>query len=193
MTRRSISLLGVLAASWWIAAPTGWTHRLDECLQAMRVNVATDRLTLDLDLTPGASVAGQVLALLDLDADGEISATESVDYARRLLRDVAVTLDGRGLSLHVVSADASPLAHLKSGDGRLRIRAHAGWDALGTGTHVLDLTNRHLPSISVYLVNATKPADPALLLGRQVRNPHQSEYRLEFTITRQDATDPSPP
>jgi hypothetical protein len=191
MTRRWWAF--ILAALLWIGAPAAWTHRLDECLQAIRLRLAADRLMLDLDLTPGASVAGQVLPLLDLDADGEISVTESVDYARRLLRDVEVTLDGRGLSLHVVSAVASPLALLKSGDGQLKIRAYAPWDAVGVGNHVLELTNRHLPSISAYLVNAMKPADPALLLGQQVRNPHQSEYRLAFTMTQGEGIDRSRP
>ena len=191
MTRRRCAF--ILAALLWFGAPVAWTHRLDECLQAIRLRLASDRLVLDLDLTPGASVAGQVLALLDRDADGAVSVTESVDYARRLFRDVVVTLDGRELSLHVVSAVASPLALLKSGEGQLKIRANAQWDALGIGNHVLELTNRHLPSISAYLVNATKPVDPALLLGQQVRNPHQSEYRLAFTMTAGQGIDRSRP
>lgn len=165
---------------WWGSAPTAWTHRLDECLQALRVRLESDHLGLDIDLSPGAAVAEQVLVVLDRDADGKVSPGEATQYAEHLLRDISVSLDGHGLLPRVVSAEASPLAMLKEGDGRLRIRTRADYGLLLPGSHVLELTNRHLPEISVYLVNATKPVETGLVIGRQTRNRVQSQYRLEF-------------
>ena len=65
-------------------------HRLDEYLQATRVLVATNRIDVSIDLTPGVAVAGQVLAVLDTDRDGQLSDDERAAYAKHVLKDIRV-------------------------------------------------------------------------------------------------------
>jgi hypothetical protein len=52
-------------------------HRLDEYLQAARVSLARDRVTLEVDLTPGAAVTPAIVALVDRDGDAVISPAEA--------------------------------------------------------------------------------------------------------------------
>ena len=65
-------------------------HRLDEYLQAARIAIEPDRVHLELDLTPGVSVANVVLADIDVDADRSISAAEALAYSKRVLSTVAL-------------------------------------------------------------------------------------------------------
>src|SRR4051812_45984017 len=61
---------GVLAA---IALAAGGNrlsaHRLDEYLQAARLGIGTERVELELDLTPGSSVANVIIAGIDRNRD----------------------------------------------------------------------------------------------------------------------------
>ncbi len=54
---------------------------------------------------------------------------------------------------------------------------------LVAGSHQLTLTNAHLPSLSVYLVNALVPADGAVKITGQTRDELQKGYRLDFAVT----------
>ena len=78
--RLPVGLLLLLLATEALA------HRLDEYLQATRVSVATNRINLSIDLTPGVTVADQVLAVIDKNVDGQVSKDEGNDYARRFLK-----------------------------------------------------------------------------------------------------------
>jgi hypothetical protein len=79
--------------SSWLLAVGGWllvvlpttagAHRLDEYLQATRVAIERERVDVDIDLTAGVSIAGQVTTWIDVNGDGEISQAESFAYARR--------------------------------------------------------------------------------------------------------------
>ena len=86
-----IALIGVCLG---LAAPLR-AHRLDEYLQAARISVAADRVTLELDLTPGVAIAPAVLAMIDTDRNGELSPAESDAYARSVIDGVALKVDGR--------------------------------------------------------------------------------------------------
>jgi hypothetical protein len=157
-------------------------HRLDEYLQAIRIAVATNRLDVSVDLTPGVSIGDQLLPVIDPDRDGRISETEASAYAERVLKDVAVRLDEKACALRLVEAAFPKLAEIKSGHGVIRIKATASVGPLAGGRHTLVLTNAHLPAISVYLVNALVPKDSALKLGEQTRDKPQKAYRLEFEV-----------
>ena len=76
MRRTSIASLAVLVASLAFA-PRAGAHRLDECLQAMRVTIDIDRISLDLDLTPGASIADRMFATLLAPVNGLDARFES--------------------------------------------------------------------------------------------------------------------
>ena len=51
-------------------------HRLDEYLQATRVAIARDRIDLEIDLTPGATIAASIATEIDTDRDGRFSPAE---------------------------------------------------------------------------------------------------------------------
>ena len=82
------ALVGVL-----LSPATPAAHRLDEYLQAARVSLARDRITLDVDLTPGASVTPAFVSLLDRDGDAAISPAEAEAYGRRVLSELVIELD----------------------------------------------------------------------------------------------------
>lgn len=165
-----------------IVAIESVAHRLDEYLQATRVAVATNRLELSFELTPGVAVVGTVLDLVDPDRDGFISTDERQAYAQRFLKDLSVGLDGKAVALRVTSVVAPTVAELRTGTGAIRIRAISTPPLLSTGSHTLTVTNRHLSAISVYLVNALRSENPAVEIGKQSRDELQKDYQLEFRV-----------
>lgn len=163
-------------------ASDGFAHRVDEYLQATRIAVATNRIDLTFDLTPGIAVAGQLLNLIDRNNDGRISDDEGGVYARRFLKDLRVAVDGKIVSLKETLVSFPRVPEMRSGTGVIRIRATSAVGPLTAGSHALSLTNAHLRSISVYLVNALRSTDPAVEIGRQIRDESQKDYRLEFRV-----------
>ena len=157
-------------------------HRLDEYLQATRIAVATNRIDLSIDLTPGVAIADQWLPLLDPNRDGRFSDEECDVYSQRVLKDLAIKLDEKNLTLRLVSRAFPTLDEIRSGVGVIRIKATASVEPLGQGKHVLSLINRHLPAIGVYLVNALVPKDPGVQIAKQTRDELQKNYRLEFEV-----------
>jgi len=158
-------------------------HRLDEYLQATRVSVATNRIDVSIDLTPGVAVADRLLAVLDQDRDGRISDDERVAYSRSVLKDLRIGLDEKMLALRVVDASFPALHEIKEGLGVIRIKVTASVEQLTAGRHILSITNAHLPAISVYLVNALVPKNRAIKIGKQTRDELQKYYRLEFRMS----------
>src|SRR5689334_4966032 len=90
-------------------------HRLDEYLQATRVAIERDRVTVDVDLTAGVSIARQVAEWIDTNRDGEISAAESTSYARDVLGSVALAVDGTPMALDLISAEAPTVPDMSGG------------------------------------------------------------------------------
>jgi hypothetical protein len=165
-----------------LLASEAWAHRLDEYLQATRVSVATNRIDLSLELTPGAAVADQFLAIIDKNGDGQISDEERAAYAQRVLKDLQVRLDEELLVLSPTNTSFPILPEIKTGVGVIHIKAAVTIEQLSAGKHTLSLTNVHLPAISVYLVNALAPKDPAIHITKQTRDELQKDYHLEFSV-----------
>lgn len=174
---------GLLGCLLLVLATDAWAHRLDECLQATRISVATNRIDVSIDLTPGVAVADQVLAVVDKDKNGRISKTEAAAYAQRVLKDIQVGLDEKILAVSQVDTSFPDLADVKKGLGIIRIKATAPVEPLTAGNHALTFTNAHLPAISVYLVNALTPKDRAIKITNQTRDELQKNYRLEFGVS----------
>ena len=174
---------GLLGCLLFLLATDAFAHRLDEYLQATRVTVATKRVDFSIDLTPGVSIADQLLVVIDLDRDGRVSKEEGSAYAQRVLADIQVGLDDKALAPRLLETFFPKLAEIRSGHGVIRIKATVSVGPLAAGPHALGLTNAHLPAISVYLVNALVPKDPAIKIGQQTRDELQKEYRLEFGVS----------
>jgi hypothetical protein len=157
-------------------------HRLDEYLQLARVSLAPDRLDLELDLTPGVAVAASVLADVDRDGDGVLSAGEQRAYAARVLDAIDLDVDGRLLRVEATSAAFSGVDALRHGEGTIRLRSSVAVPDLPPGDHRLTLRNGHRRDISVYAANALVPNNDRIVVTSQTRDRDQSRLTIAYTM-----------
>jgi hypothetical protein len=157
-------------------------HRLDEYLQAARVSFARDRITLDVDLTPGASIASAIVTILDRDGDHTISPSEAEQYGRSVLADLVLHLDERPVALTLTRVEAPSIDAMRDGLGTIRLRAVGSVRSVVAGRRHLDLRNNHLPASSAYLANALVPDDRSLEVVAQTRDPRQQALRVEYDV-----------
>ena len=177
----SFSRLPLLLAL--LACPSAvFAHRDDQYLQATLVAIELSGVRLQINLTPGVAVAEQVLAQIDRDRDGAISKNEAAAYAKLLKGDLTLRMDGRDLDLKLVASEFVPPAELRTGSGVIRMEFSAIFGALAAGPHRLTLENRHLTTMSVYLINAAQPRFATVQITRQKRNQNQSAGEIEFTF-----------
>lgn len=157
-------------------------HRLDEYLQAALVEIKPDNVRLLINLTPGMAVAEEVLAKIDGNHDGAISSDEADAYAELLKRDLTVRLDGRKLELKLTSIKFPDPDELRTGEGIIQVEFFADPGPMAPGRHNLTVENRHLPKISVYLLNAAWPSSRSIHITQQKRNDTQSAGQILFTL-----------
>ncbi len=174
----AVSILAALA----LASPAS-AHRLDEYLQAARLDIASSRVDLELDLTPGVDVAPSLCRLFDADDDGRISASEAQSYAHRAIGDLTLEIDGVRCELLSLEITVPSCEAMKDGVGLLRLRASTTFAPLAAGRHELHFRNDHRPVASVYLVNALLPVDSAICIDRQDRDERQIESRVSFDVS----------
>src|SRR5262245_56648439 len=117
MTRLFVAFACVL----W-ATPAS-AHRLDEYLQASKISLDPAGLVVELDLTPGSAVADRVIARIDVNRDGELSAAERDAYAVLVIGDVVLEIDGRRARLSLVDSQFPPVGGLRDGLGVIQLRA----------------------------------------------------------------------
>jgi hydrogenase/urease accessory protein HupE len=178
----------LLAAAGLLLSPATTTaHPLDEYVQATYITLTAEAVELELFLTPGVEVAPRVLALIDADGNGEISAGEAGTYGRSVLRQLRLAVDGRPLALEIAAVEYARPAEILRGDGTLRLRVKAaGWAGAeidGRGTlHRLSYHNAHEPVPSSYLVNAYLP-DAPITITRQERDWSQHGIEIDFSLS----------
>lgn len=163
-----------------LASPAS-AHRLDEYLQATTIALQKDRVELRLHLTPGVDVVPKVLASIDSDGDGRLSAAEQHAYAQQVRGNLLLTVDGSPRPLRLASSSFPPVETMRRGLGDMLLVFRADMP-VGAATHSLQLRNRHESGIAVYLVNTLEPRDPAVRILGQDRNYNQSSYRLDFSV-----------
>jgi len=167
---------------------SSFAHRLDEYLQATTLSVGPDRVHAQIRLTPGVAVFPVVLAGIDGDRDGLISAAEQRAYAERVLRDLALTIDGDPVPLRLLSSSAASVLELSEGRGEIVLEVEADLPRRGRSRR-LAFENRHARGISAYLVNCLVPGDPGIRITSQTRTFDQSSYELAYVDSR-GASDP---
>jgi hypothetical protein len=170
------------AAVLLLFAVPALAHRLDEYLQATLISVEKNRVQAQIRLTPGVAVFPIVTANIDTNADGVISEAEQRAYARRVLRDLSLRVDGRPLDLHLLSINFPRIEQMKEGMGEIQLEFEAKIPQTGPNRRLI-LENRHQPAIAAYLVNALVPRDPCIHLVAQNRNYQQSFYQLDYVQT----------
>jgi hydrogenase/urease accessory protein HupE len=164
-----------------VVTPTA-AHRLDEYLQAAMITLSPDQVVVRLQLTAGVSAATRVLEQIDTDHDGVISVLEQQSYAQVVRRDLTLTVDGRRLSLTVVSSSFPTEGAIREGTGDIVLTFSATMPRVGS-SGMLTFENRHQRAIAAYLVNALVPEDPSLRITSQDRARDQSTYRLDFAYS----------
>lgn len=154
-------------------------HQLDEYVQASKISIARDLVRVELRLTPGVKVLSRVLAVIDANGDGALSAAEQRAYAERVRGDLSLAVDGKPLSLRLVTLGFPDIAEMKEGVGEIRMDFEAAAPAGGAGRR-LTFENHHLRDVAVYLANALVPQDSAIRIGAQHRSYEQSSFTLEY-------------
>jgi hypothetical protein len=177
---KHVSLLAIVIVM--LTPPGVGAHRLDEYLQATRIGIERQRVSLEIDLTPGVSVARQVTEWIDSDGNRVISLPESLAYGRRVLDALSLTVDGRAVSLALGGVEAPSVADIDAGTGTLRLRASAVIPSMRTGRHELTLINAHHPETSVYLANALVPSDTAIQVLDQRRSVDQHSLTIGYAV-----------
>jgi hypothetical protein len=162
---------------------TAAAHVLDEYVQAAQIVLAPDGARVELRLTPGVQVAGRVFKMIDSDGDGQISSAEEQAYARRVMQDIALEVDGRRAPLALTGVHFPSRREMSEGVGAIRLDLAAEAASGASGEHRLSFRNDHLPEISDYLVNALVPATSEIKISGQTRDPLQREMRLSFHVT----------
>ena len=157
-------------------------HRLDEYLQATRVSLARDRIGLEIDLTPGASIAADIIAVLDRDGDDAVSPTEARVYGEAVLRDLELMLDDRAVALTLSRVEVPPAGDMRGGMGTIQLSAAGRIEPVAAGGRRLEFRNNHRPEASVYLANALIPDDSTLEVVAQTRDPHQRRLGVEYDV-----------
>ena len=178
MRRLAWTTLAMLAVS---SRPAD-SHQLDEYLQAARIAVAARSVVLEMSLTPGVAIAPRVFALIDRDGDGRASSAEIDSYARRVLTDVVVSVDGQPAQMTITRVDCPSWEEIRAGAGTIRLEAVAKTRAIAAGRHQVRVMNTHEPAVSVYLVNALVPSDPAITIAAQRRDVLQHGIELDVDV-----------
>jgi hypothetical protein len=175
----------ISAAILLLASVSLSAHRLDEYLQAARVNLTHSTVELEIDLSPGATVAETVISLVDADRDNEITAVEAESYGRAVLGDILVELDRSTVVLTLTRVEIPSLDAIRHGMGTIQIRAAGGLERSVNERSQLHFRNNHQPRSSVYLVNALMPSENGISVGAQTRDATQRDVRIEYAVRPQ--------
>ena len=160
-------------------------HRLDDYLQAARVSLERTRVTLEVDLTPGARVADGVIALIDRDGDSKISPLEAKWYGEQVIEDMVLELDGSPVALTLSQVEVPSLDEMRQGLGTIQLRGSGNVHAGMRVRRHLHFQNNHQAASSVYLVNALIPGDHGISVVGQVRDAKQRDVRIEYSVRPQ--------
>ena len=167
-------------------------HVIDEYLQVAQIALAPGGARVELRLTPGVQVADRVLAMIDVNDDGQISPAEEQAYARHVLQDVALEVDGRTAPLVLTGVQFPPRREMNEGTGAIRLDLAAEAALGAVGEHQLSFRNDHLPELGVYLVNALVPTTSEIKISGQKRDSLQHEMVLSFHVTLTETHGPWP-
>ncbi len=162
-------------------AATLSAHRLDEYLQATLISIAPDQVGIEITLTPGIAVAPIVLAMIDTDGDGVISAAEQQTYLRTALQAMTLESDGEKLPMSIVEFSFPEIHLFRQGLGSIQIHTTAPLPYAWRSNRKLAFTNRHASSIAAYLVNCLAPTSTRLSIQQQSRDYLQSTVEVTYS------------
>jgi hypothetical protein len=134
-------------------------HPVDEVVQGAYLTLTPGTVQLELDITPGSKVASSVLKALDANQDGKVQPQEAQSYARNVLSQSTLKLNGQNTLWTLQSTEIPPLEDLRLGSATLKIYAQAKRTDLA-GVHSLSYLNRYTPAKSQWVANVfLQPSD----------------------------------
>jgi hypothetical protein len=157
--------------------PGASAHRTDEYLQATLIDLTPSGVDVQVDLTPGVAVLPVIMTVIDQNADGAISREEQRAYANRVATDLELWIDGQKTALTLIDSRFPSLEQMRAGLGMIRLKLHAT-----SAGHELRFENRHLPQVSVYLVNCVAEPAAGLMIAKQERDPAQRSIRFDYSF-----------
>jgi hypothetical protein len=172
MRRTGVSALLVLS----IIGPAS-AHRLDEYLQAALIGVTRNGIEVEIQLTPGVAILPGLMTVIDQDRDGRISSAEERAYVDRVVREVELRVDGVPAPLSLIESNFPTVEAMREGLGTIRMKLRTARSG-----HQLRFENRHLPQISVYLVNCLAAPSDGLVVSRQGRDEAQRSIEFEYSF-----------
>ena len=173
--------IAMTIATWCSTATLG-PHPVDEYVQSALVGFSPERVYFSMVLEPGAEIAEQVLAQIDLDANKRISPSEVEKYGAKYLSEVELELDGKKLKPAIKFIDIPRPSEIRDGWAILRLGAVVEAGKLALGEHRLVFINQHMPSISVYQFNAEKSTSEQIEVLEQIRSADQSRGEIRFLV-----------
>lgn len=169
--------MGVCALLALGLAECASAHRLDEYLQATLIGVTREGIELEIRLTPGVAMMPVWMAVVDQDRDGRISASEQRAYVDRVVREVELRVDGVPAPLSLIESSFPPLESMREGLGSIAIKLRTARSG-----HELRFENRHLPQVSVYLVNCLAAPSDGLVVKGQQRDEAQKSIAFDYAF-----------
>lgn len=157
-------------------------HRRDEYLQAARIAIEPSRVTIELDLTPGVSVAEAVVRSVDANADGVLTDAEQQAYARRVVARSSLMLDGAAVPARLVSVAFPEHDALLDGTGTIVAQIEADLGAVAAGSHRLLFRHGDGEGPEVYLANALVPQDDRVGIRDQRRDGAQAQLEVAYVL-----------
>jgi len=157
-------------------------HRRDEYLQAARFAIAPTHVELQLDLTPGIAVAETIIAEIDRDRDGSLSADETRAYIGLVLRTIDLDVDGQSLHLQPIASSFPTVEAIRRGEGTILLQLDATLPRLLDGAHHLVYRNTHHRDISAYLANALVPDTDRVVVKAQLRDIDQHDLTIDYLL-----------
>ena len=107
---------------------TAAAHVLDEYVQVTKIALAPGVANVELRLIPGLKVADCIFAMIDVDGDGQSSRAEEQAYARHVMRDIALEVDGRRAPLALTGVEFPSRREMHDGSGAIRLDLRAEAD-----------------------------------------------------------------
>ena len=120
-------------------------HPVDQVSQGAYLTLSPGKVALELDIVPGAEVAGAIVQALDADADKSITRTEARAFAQTVLDRSALLLDGVAASWTLGDVNVPGYATLLSGNDLPKITATADRPD-SAGAHELRYENAYAPA-----------------------------------------------
>jgi hypothetical protein len=166
-------------------------HRTDEYLQAARIAIDPGQVQIELDLTPGIALADAILADIDRNRDGSLSAEEQQAYGSLVLSALTLEVDGTTARAQLGETSFPDADAIRRGEGTIRLHLAAALPRQSGGVHQLFFRNRHHPDRSVYLANALVPATTQVSVTAQRRDTDQTELTIDYLLRGAPARPPT--